>query len=213
MNNFQTSYWENIFSEKIEKLVGSQDPAHDLQHFKRVVKTAKELSAKENAKIEVVLPAAWLHDIVIIPKNSPLRAQASGMSASKACELLKEINYPKEYLKEISHAIEAHSFSAKIETKTLEAKIVQDADRLDALGAVGLARCFITAGLLKRPIYSAIDPFCLEREPDDGLYIIDHFYKKLFFIAETLKTNAGKEEGLKRAKFMRSYLKKLQSEI
>ena len=213
MNNSQITYWENLFSKKIETLATSEDPAHDFQHFKRVVKTAKMLCAKENANIEIVLPAAWLHDFVIVPKDSPLRSKASAISAEKACAFLNEINYPNNSIDEIYHAIHAHSFSANIETKTLEAKIVQDADRLDALGAIGLARCFITAGLLKRPLYSPEDPFCLERLPNDTIYTIDHFFKKLFLIAETLKTQAGREEGLNRINYMHSYLKQLQSEI
>ena len=205
--------WEKKFEEKIAMIASNEDPAHDLNHFKRVVKMAKKLCAQENAKIEVVVPAAWLHDFVIVPKNSALRSQASKLSAEKAIEFLKEINYPQEFYAEIAHAIEGHSFSANIEVKTIEAKIVQDADRLDGLGAIGIARCFATAGLLKTSFYKAADPFCKSREPDDKNFTIDHFYKKLFKVAESLKTDSGKAEGHARVRVMQHYLKDLESEI
>lgn len=182
-------------------------------HFKRVVKSAKALCAEENARIEIVLPAAWLHDFVIIPKNDPRRNMASRLSAEAAIDFLKEIQYPKIYLDEIAHAIEGHSFSANIETRTIEAKIVQDADRLDGLGAIGIARCFATAGLLKRPFYSEIDPFCKIRPADDREFTLDHFFAKLFKTAETLKTKYGRIEGNRRVEVMRRYLVDLESEI
>ncbi len=205
--------WENIFENKISIVATSDDPAHYLNHFKRVVTMAKKLCLLENANADVVIPAAWLHDLVIVPKNSPLRSQASKMSAEKAIEFLREINYPEQFHDAIAHAIEGHSFSANIEVKTIEAKIVQDADRLDGLGAIGIARCFATAGLMKRSFYQAEDPFCENRNPDDQNYTIDHFYQKLFKTADTLKTQSGKIEAAARIQFMQQYLNILRSEI
>ncbi len=204
---------EEILLQKISGIASSEDPAHDLLHFKRVVKTAKILCIQEGAKPEVVIPAAWLHDFVIVPKNDPRRSQASQLSATAAIQFLSEIQYPEIYFEDIAHAIAAHSFSANIATKTLEAQIVQDADRLDGLGAIGLARCFITAGLMKRPLYSELDPFCTEREPDDKNFTIDHFFVKLFKTADSLKTKAGRAEGLKRVEIMKKYLADLAAEV
>lgn len=205
--------WEPLFEAKIAEVVGAIDPAHDLLHFKRVVASAKSLCAQEKARLEIVLPAAWLHDVVIIAKDDPRRKQASKLSADAAVEFLKTINYPENYLAEIHHAIVAHSFSANIETKSLEASIVQDADRLDALGAIGLARCFVVAGMLKRPLYSEQDPFARERPINDQEFTIDHFYAKLFKIADTLKTSAGQQEGARRVALMKRYLNDLSLEI
>jgi len=207
------SHWEKIFEEKIKSIASIDDPAHDLLHFKRVVGLSKFICEKENGNPEIVIPAAWLHDFVIVPKDSPLRSQASRLSAEKAVEFLQEVKYPQKYYNEIGHAIEGHSFSANIEIKTIEAKIVQDSDRLDGLGAIGLARCFATAGLMRRSFYDGQDPFCTKRAPDDSLYTIDHFYKKLFITAETLKTKTGKELGQKRVQYMQEYLDMLGSEI
>lgn len=205
--------WEELFAAKISAIASSDDPAHDLLHFRRVVAMAKKLCAAEGADPAVVVPAAWLHDFVIIPKDSPLRAQASRLSAEQAVAYLGTIGYPEEHFHAIAHAIEGHSFSANIEIRSLEAAIVQDADRLDGLGAIGIARCFATAGLLKRSFYREVDPFCAGRVPNDGDYTIDHFYQKLFRTAETLKTPAGREEGRRRCAFMREYLKELGAEI
>jgi uncharacterized protein len=205
--------WEKQFADKISIIATADDPAHDFHHFNRVVKTAKKLCALENANPEIVIPAAWLHDFVIVPKSSPLRTQASKLSAQGAIEYLKSVQYPAKFYDDIFHAIEGHSFSAGIEVKTLEAKIVQDADRLDGLGAIGIARCFATAGVLKRPFYSEDDPFCEMRPPDDSQFTLDHFFKKLFNTAKTLKTKAGIQEGERRINYMRDYLLFLRSEI
>lgn len=205
--------FENQFEAKISEIATSDDPAHDLLHFKRVVVLARQICNEENGNLDVVIPAAWLHDFVIVPKDSLLRIQASRLSAERAVEFLRSIDYPSRYFEDISHAIIGHSFSANIEIKTLEAKIVQDADRLDGLGAIGIARCFATAGLLKRPFYSPDDPFCDLRIPDDSQFTIDHFFKKLFKTAETLKTSAGIKEGNRRVRVMKDYIESLRLEI
>lgn len=213
INSIPLVKWESLFYSKIAEIATVEDPAHDLLHFKRVVGLSKKLAQEEKAQLEIVIPAAWLHDFVIVPKDSPLRSQASKLSADKAVMFLKEINYPSEFHEAIAHAIEGHSFSANIETKTIEAKIVQDADRLDGLGAIGIARCFATAGLLKRPFYSEQDPFCITRDPQDNRYTVDHFYQKLFKTAQSLKTEAGRREGFHRIETMKSFLDSLSNEL
>lgn len=202
-----------MFEEKTLEIASPDDPAHDFLHFKRVVKSAESLCNLEMAKLEVVLPAAWFHDFINVPKNDPRRSEASRLSAKAAIQYLREIQYPEVYFAEIAHAIEAHSFSANIVANTIEAKIVQDADRLDGIGAIGIARCFATAGILKRPFYSEIDPFCKVREVNDGAFTIDHFYKKLFKTVEILQTKSAQIEGLRRIKIMKAFLTDLESEI
>ena len=204
---------EPQLSNIIKEIATPEDPAHDYLHFSRVVSMAKRLCEAEEAVAEVVVPAAWLHDVVIVPKSDPRRSIASQLSADKAIEILTEIGYPEQYYEGIAHAIAAHSFSAGIKAETLEAKIVQDADRLDGLGAIGIARCFATAGIMKSVFYSEVDPFCESREPVDKVYTLDHFYKKLFKTAETLQTDAGKVEGQKRLHIMKEYLSNFSNEI
>jgi len=204
---------ERALQSRVNEIATVEDPAHDFLHFKRVVKVAKNLCAIEEAQPEVVIPAAWLHDFVVVPKSDPRRSQASRLSAKAAIQFLGELGYPEIYFEPIAHAIEAHSFSANIEAKTIEAKIVQDADRLDGLGAIGIARCFATASLMKTPFYSEVDPFCSARSFDDRSFAVDHFFAKLFVVAESLKTDAGRTEGFKRAQVMKQFLAHLGEEI
>ncbi|RJX75781.1 HD domain-containing protein [Vibrio sinensis] len=191
----------------------TQDLAHDINHVLRVVASAKALCVQEQALPQVVIPAAFLHDCFSFEKNHPNKSQSSVVAADKAIQFLKQINYPSEYHDGIHHAIVAHSFSANVTPRTLEAKIVQDADRLDALGAIGIARCLQVSVKLDRPLYYAEDPFCQQRTPNDGEYTIDHFYTKLFLLAERMNTQSAKVEATKRTDFMREYLMQLNHEI
>jgi len=190
-----------------------EDPAHDLSHVLRVVKTAKALCQREQAKLAIVLPAAYLHDCFSFAKNHPDRKQSSKRAADKAVEFLNSIDYPAAYLDEIHHAIAAHSYSANIKPQTLEAQIVQDADRLDALGAIGIARCLQVGSSFGIPLYNQHDSFCQQRTPDDRNYTIDHFYVKLFSLADTMNTASAKAEGEQRTTFMRQYLQQLATEV
>lgn len=210
---FEFEKWNAIFQAMVLEITGSDDPSHDVLHSKRVVRNAIELCKTEQARMEIVLPAAWLHDLVNVPKNDPRRKQASRLSAQAAWEYLKSVNYPQDLLPEIAHAIEAHSFSAGIEPRTVEAQIVQDADRLDGIGAIGIARCFVVAGLLKRSLYSEEDPFCEDRKPQDSEFTIDHFYQKLLVVARSMKTKTAKEEGQRRLAVMKNFLDNLKNEI
>lgn len=205
--------WEERFAEFVDRQLGDADSAHDPAHLDRVVGMARCLAHLEGATMDVVVPAAWLHDCVAVPKDSPGRAEASTMAAAAASRFLKEQGYPKEWIPQIEHAIEAHSYSGAVAPKTREAKIVQDADRLDALGAVGLARCFMVGGALGQSFYDPEDPFCDNRTPDDTTYTVDHFYEKLLDLPDTMQTEAGRDEAARRASFMKTYLRQLAAEI
>jgi uncharacterized protein len=208
MNNFET-----LFSDKIQDILGYKDPAHDLAHVKRVVSVAKKLCIEEKANSEVVIPAAWLHDLVNLAKNHPDRKKASLMAADEALVFLQSVNYPQKYFTEIHHAICAHSFSANIKPETIEAQIVQDADRLDALGAIGLARLFSITTQLGRPFYDSADPFAESRPLNDKDFGIDHIYIKLEQITKSMNTQSAHVEALRRFKFIEEFLDELKKEI
>jgi uncharacterized protein len=148
-----------------------------------------------------------------VAKDSPERAQASRLAARHAIRFLESAGYAPEALPEIRHAIEAHSWSAGIAPRTPEARVVQDADRLDALGAIGLARCIAVGAALGRPVYEPEDPFCRARAPDDRGASVDHFYAKLLKLAGTMQTAAGRREAERRTAFLRGFLAQLESEI
>lgn len=189
------------------------DAAHASDHVRRVLKNAVELAGAESADPRVVVPAACLHDCVAVPKDSPLRAHGSRLAADAAADFLLSLDYPAELLPHVRHAIAAHSFSAGIPVLSAEAAVVQDADRLDSLGAIGIARCLLVGGRLDRPLLDPEDPFCEARTPDDGRYTLDHFYTKLLGLPETMQTAAGRAEARRRANIMRRYLDDLRDEI
>jgi uncharacterized protein len=189
------------------------DAAHDLAHVRRVVANARRLAEACAADLTIVLPAAWLHDCVTVPKDSPQRKMASRLAAETAVSFLRTIHYPEQYLEAIGHAIAAHSFSAGIPPETLEAQVVQDADRLDALGAIGLARAYSLGGAMGRPLYHPDDPFCTARPADDAIATLDHFYTKLLSLAGTMQTAVGRQEAAQRTAFLHQFLAQLRQEI
>lgn len=191
------------------------DAAHDDEHLRRVVTNARRLAQEEGARLEVVLPAAWLHDCVAVAKDSPDRPRASRLAAEKAVAWLAQEAYPAGWLPAIGQAIAAHSFSAGIPPESIEARVVQDADRLDALGAVGIARCLVVGGQLGRPLYCPAEPLPQPggRPVDDLAYTLDHFPAKLFTLAATMQTAAGRAEAERRTAFMRGWVEQLLAEI
>ncbi|MEM7331640.1 MAG: HD domain-containing protein [Chloroflexota bacterium] len=205
--------WEVIFESWLDEQMAGADAAHDRAHIQRVVKTAKELAGLEGADLDVVIPAAWLHDCVTVPKDSDKRPFASRMAAKAAGQFLIDKGYPAEKISNIEHAIAAHSFTAQITPETIEAKVVQDADRLDAIGAIGISRCLMLGGVMGKPLYSAHEPIPETRTPNDKEYVIDHFFIKLFKLQETMQTEAGRREAIDRTTFMKRFLDKLESEV
>ena len=169
------------------------DGAHDSNHLERVWRNAEALLAHHpQADALVVLAACWLHDLVNLPKNDPLRHMASRQSAELARRQLAELGFPAQKLDGVAHAIEAHSFSAAIPATTIEAQIVQDADRLDGLGAVGLARMFYIAGRMGSALAHGSDPLGRGRELNDKAYSLDHIAVKLALLPGMMQTAAGR---------------------
>ncbi|MGJ8663657.1 MAG: HD domain-containing protein [Marinicella sp.] len=212
MNTTELTYWEPLFKQHVEK-IEAVDQGHDIAHIMRVVKSAKQFCATEQANLWVVLPAAWLHDCVQVAKDSPLRSQASKLAADHAIELLTQWQYPETYYRAIHHAIMAHSFSANITCESLEAQVVQDADRMDALGAIGTCRTLLVGAGFGNPLTFHEDPFCYDRKPDDKAAIIDHFYTKLLQLKDSFQTQAAQREAALRHDFMLQFLTQLEKEI
>lgn len=204
--------WPSRFLQLLAEQT-TEDAAHNPMHIRRVVTNARRLTLAEGADWLTVMPAAWLHDCVIIPKSSPDRSRASQLAAKQAVTWLKALDWPHGRLEEIAHAIEAHSYSAGIAPESLEARVLQDADRLDALGAVGLARTLMLGAEMKREFYAAADPFCDVRQPDDSVYTLDHLYCKLLKLEDTMQTEGGRTEARQRTLFLRRFLNQLEGEI
>jgi len=189
------------------------DSAHDFQHTMRVYKNAQKICKKEKANEKLVLSAALLHDIVSYPKSDKRSKTSSIESAKKSKKILEKLDFTKKEITIISDAIHDHSFSQNKIPKTIEGKILQDADRLDALGAIGIARVFATGGSLKRPFYNIDDPFCKRRIPDDHTWTVDHFFAKLFKLESLMNTKSGKAEAKKRTRILKEFLNQLKQEL
>ncbi|MCS0631990.1 HD domain-containing protein [Telluria mixta] len=187
--------WRPRLAQLAAQAVADQGPdgAHDLNHFERVWRNAQALLAQyREADALVVLAACYLHDLVNVPKDDLRRSSASRLSAGLARERLAALGFPADKLAAIAHAIEAHSFSAGVPATTLEARIVQDADRLDGLGAVGLARMFYIAGRMGSALAHGSDPLALDRALDDKSYSLDHIEAKLARLPGMMQTDAGR---------------------
>ena len=185
---------------------GDDDGAHDAAHLDRVWQAATVLLPDSpQADAMVVLAACYLHDLVNLPKNHPERHLASRHAAEVATRKLMQAGFPASKLDGVAHAIEAHSFSASIAPQTIEAKIVQDADRLDALGAVGLARMFYTAGRMGSALAHPRDPLARHRTLDDRAYALDHVECKLAALPGKMQTAAGRRLAQERLGWLRSF--------
>lgn len=136
--------WQSRFDQWFRENWDHEDKAHDLAHLQRVWASAQKIMQGTDANPLIVLTACYFHDIVNLPKNHPERHLASRYAARETLRVLQAdfTDFPTELYPAVSHAVEAHSFSAGIPAETIEAKIVQDSDRLESLGAIGLARVF-----------------------------------------------------------------------
>ena len=205
-----------VLAERLLAALGNQgdDGSHDRSHLLRVWRNATSIAAREPACDRAILTAAViLHDCVAVEKNAPQRSQASRLAASRARIILAELGWDAAQIDAAAHAIEAHSFSAAIAPRTLEARIVQDADRLDAIGAIGIARCFYVAGRMGSGLYHPEDPQAANRDLDDRHYALDHFGAKLVKVAGNFQTKAGQALADRRTRTMRDFVDRLLDEI
>lgn len=185
------------------------DGAHDLGHLDRVWANARAIALTEGGDLVCLLAAAYFHDYVNLPKSAPNRAKASQLSAAAAREVLRDEGMDTARIDAVCHAIEAHSFSAGIAPRTLEAAILQDADRLEALGAIGVARCFAVTGQMGGALFDQADPMALNRPLDDRAFALDHFQTKLLRLPETMQTATGRAMAEERAEWMMSFRTRL----
>ena len=211
----ELTQWQQRFERWLGENHTTDDTAHDISHFRRVWMTAQKIMANQAVEPLVILTACYFHDIVSLPKNHPERGQSSRLAARKTREILHRSfpDFPPAHYDAVAHAIEAHSFSAGIAPQSLEAKIVQDADRLEALGAIGLARVFAVSGALGVPLFDARDPFADARTLDDRAFALDHFQTKLLRLPDTMQTEMGRELARHNADFLIQFMAKLSAEL
>lgn len=173
---------------------------HDFDHTMRVYRMATTIAKEENADIQIVQLAALLHD-VDDRKLSPQTYE----NKDNAVSFLRKNGVDEDKIRIIVEIISQISFSAGNGTpRTLEGKCVQDADRLDAMGAIGIGRAFAFGGTRGRRIH---DP-----EGKDQTTTIQHFYDKLLLLKDRMNTAAGKRLAARRHRFMEDFLQQFYAE-
>lgn len=202
-----------LAADLLASLPWGDDGAHDGAHIRRVWANARRIAAAEGGDGEVLAAAVLLHDCVHVEKSSPLRGQASRLAAARAGELLTARGWAASRIERVAHAIAAHSFSAGIAPETLEARVLQDADRLDAIGYIGIARCFYTAGRMGSALYQPDDPAASARALDDRAYALDHFRAKLLKLSDGFQTATGGRMAAERTRVLAAFVAGFEAEI
>ncbi|MBW9112786.1 HD domain-containing protein [Rhizobium cauense] len=205
--------FEKLAIELVPYSSEGDDGSHDLAHVLRVFKNAMRIQTVEGGNARILAAAVLLHDCVAVEKDSPLRSKASALAAEKASAVLAKLGWADDDIAAVAHAIVAHSFSANITPESLEAKILQDADRLDAIGMVGAGRCFYIGGRMSSALYDPFDPAGSDRPLDDRRFVIDHFQTKLFKLADGFQTKTGRALAATRDQRLRDFLAAFMDEI
>jgi len=182
--------WQETFEKIASELM--KNPTHDFEHAKRVCSISVKLAREEKADEEVVVAAALLHDV----GYSVDEGKHEEKSLEIAGALLEMTDFPRNKKERVIECIRHHRFSKGGEAASLEAKILQDADRIDAIGAVGIARCFLWSGEHKKALEEAVK----------------HFSEKLLKLKDEMNTESGRRMAEERHRFMLEFLQKLESE-
>ncbi len=183
--------FDQLAAKLLDTSANDDDGAHDLSHVVRVWRNVLLIHREEGGDPEVLAAAVLLHDCVQVAKDSPMRSKASMLAAEEARARLAALGWEPSRVDTVARAIESHSFSAGVAPTSIEGCILQDADRLDAIGFSGIARCFYTAGRMGSRLYDLSDPEAKSRPLEDARNALDHFPRKLLTLEGTFKTRTG----------------------
>ena len=207
-----------MIKKEVEKLFRySKDPSHDFYHTLRVFKLPLFLQRKEGGDKPVVGASALLHDLHQALAQKYKKYFSGKDSLMEAERILKKIKFPEEKISNVLHCVEVHdhyNFTKEgNEAETIEAKIIQDADNLDGLGAIGIGRTFVFGGshnvLMWKGDISRNKYYKVEKLNDST---IEHFYDKLLKLKDNMNTKTGKRLAKRRHKFMLKFLKQFFKE-
>jgi uncharacterized protein len=188
-------------------------PSHDWQHVRRVEALAETLLEEYDDAAEAILrPAVLLHDIGRSREDRGVIDDHAAWGATEARHILEDRDVSPDRIDAICHAIRVHRYSSGREPATLEAKLLCDADNLDALGAVGVARCFSYGGEHGSPLHDPDLPPD-DDETDAGATQYNHFYKKILDLPERMYTDAGVALARDRQAFVESFLERFDREV
>jgi uncharacterized protein len=202
-----TTLPSTIIEELRTQLLPAQsftDGAHGLDHFYRVADTA-QIIANGQGDRQAIEIACLLHDIVNYPKNHPDRKKSAEKSAEYAVNFLRHRECDPALIDQVHEAILCHSYSGGLKPKSWEAQCVQDADRVDAVGAIGIARTFYVCGSMGGSMMHPDDPLGYSRELDDSRYCLDHFQIKLGQLQYLMNTPLARSMARKRSVLMEAF--------
>jgi len=195
--------------KEVKKKLEGESTGHNHWHCFRVVKLALKIGRKENADLKVLELAGWLHDIAVKKgrKNHEIR------SSIQAEKILNKLKTNPELIKRVVKCIKNHRFTTG-KTETLEDKVLRDADKLDVMGALGVARLFAFAGHYKKPFHDGKIHANTKKYIKTGYSrtIIEHYYDKIFLLPKLLNTKTGKQIGRNRIKFAQKFVKQFLRE-
>ncbi|MFT5683831.1 MAG: hypothetical protein ACI8RZ_004763 [Myxococcota bacterium] len=201
------------------RMSGKTDLAHDLDHVFRVYRWAIRLSSEAGVDADLAGAAALVHDLVNVPKESPDRPMGSALSAVAGAEILPQARYTEPEVTQIVAAVATCSWSRGLPPTSPLGAVLQDADRLDAIGAIGIARNFACAQAMagrgtSGRFYHPDDPLGQTDRPlDDRRNAADHYTLKLLRLAQTMHTPTATAEAARRHAFLLSFLKQLGAEV
>ncbi|MBS1249929.1 MAG: putative protein YedJ [Chloroflexi bacterium] len=192
----------------------AHDPAHGFSHIRRVYALCERLGQEEGANLKILRAAALLHDAQSGPE---VREAHHTASAKFARHILHAEGWPDEEISAVQHCIRAHRFRDQKEPpQTIEAQVLYDADKLDAIGAVGVIRVFAYAILHEQEVYAPLSQQFLstgEREPGEPHTPRHEFIYKLQHIKDQLYTTSGKALAMQRHQFLVHFFEQLEAEI
>ncbi len=205
--------WEKLLKEA-ERLYAANGNSHRLDHVKRVLALAERLARAEGADLEVVKVAALFHDIGRAEeKRTKGKVCHAAYGAQMVKQILKKYGLPEDFIERVAEAIASHRFRSKVRPKTPEAKVLFDADKLDALGAVGIGRAFLFAGEVGARLHnpevdlSQTEPYSRE----DTAW--REFKLKLSKIKDQMLTQEGRRLAQERYRFMEEFFERLHKEV
>jgi uncharacterized protein len=194
----------------------AQDPVHGFDHVLRVLHMAERIGEELEADLDVLRAAALLHDAAgAVPGPGSGRQTHEQASAEFAAEVLRGEGWPDDRIQQVAHCIRAHRYRSVEEPRTIEAKILYDADKLDVLGAFGVARTIGYALQAGEPVFAEPSTQFRDRgqkqagEPHSAYH---EFLFKLQHVADRLHTEPGRRIGSARSKIMRRFFEQLAVE-
>lgn len=200
---------KSIAKEEIDN-----DVSHDYYHAKRVLRNSKEIANSEGGDLDVIVPAALFHDLIVHPKDSEESKDEHVQSARKAESILKSIDdYPNDKIGNVSDVIKKCSFSKNIDKDSIEEKIVQDADLLEATGTISIMRTFASVETMDKKFYHPDEIIPENRKPEPKEYGLDLFFTRLFKVKERIHTETAREMADRRVAFLKRFVAQLNREL